>query len=376
MLNMNLTLQLQLLPDKEQANSLKSTIENFNAACNWLAEHAFNLQLANKVKLQQLFYSDLRSLFNLSAQMAIRCISEVVSAYKRDKSKRPQFRKHAAMPYDERFMSFKGIDRVSLLTLDGRVIVPFVMGKYQQQRFAHAKGQCDLVLRKDGKWFLLVTADIPEGSPIPNTDFIGVDFGVVTIATTSDGKQFSGADVEKVRNRYHTRRQTLQHAAARRKAKGRRPKRIRKALKRTKAKEASYRKQHNHEISKQLVEEATDTKRGIAIEELKDIRKRTRFRRSQRARMSGWSFHQLRTFIEYKATVKGVAVEKVDPGNTSRSCNKCGHCDKRNRKSQSEFVCVRCSHTSNADINAAQNIRARATVNWPMVSEHPQAIAA
>jgi putative transposase len=373
---MKLTLQLQLLPGKDQANSLKATIENFNAACNWLSSKAFELQLANKVKLQQLFYSDLRSLFNLSAQMAIRCISEVVSAYKRDKSKRPRFRKHAAMPYDERFMSFKGIDRVSLLTLDGRVIVPFVMGTYQQERFAYAKGQCDLVLHKDGKWFLLVTADIPEGSPIPNTDFIGVDFGVVNIATTSDGKQFSGEDVEKVRQRYHQRRQTLQHAAARRKAKGRRPKRIRKALKRTKAKEANFRKQHNHEISKQLVEEATDTKRGIAIEELKGIRNRTRFRKNQRARMSGWSFHQLRTFIEYKATLKGVAVEKVDPRNTSRTCNRCGHCDKRNRKNQCEFVCVRCKHTANADINAAQNIRARVTVNRPKVSEPLLEIAA
>ena len=42
-----------------------------------------------------------------------------------------------------------------LLALDGRVVVPVIMGKYQAQKFTDAIGQADLVLRKDGKWFLL-----------------------------------------------------------------------------------------------------------------------------------------------------------------------------------------------------------------------------
>ena len=66
------------------------------------------------------------------------------------------------------------------------------MGKYQAEQFAHAKGQADLVLRHDGKWFLLVTVDVPESAPIPATDFMGVDFGVVNLATTEDGDKSSG----------------------------------------------------------------------------------------------------------------------------------------------------------------------------------------
>jgi len=54
-------------------------------------------------------------------------------------------------------MSFKGIDRVSLLTLNRRIIVPVIMGKYQSERFNGKHGQCDLLRRKDGKWFLLVS---------------------------------------------------------------------------------------------------------------------------------------------------------------------------------------------------------------------------
>jgi len=188
---MKLTLQIQLLPDKQQAAQLKSTMERFNAACSWLAEQAFEIKTANKITLQQHFYYDLRERFGLSAQMAAICIRHVGATYSRDKSLLPVFRPNAAMPYDSRILSFKSIDRVSILTLEGRIIVPFVMGKYQRERFSQAKGECDLVRRKDGKWFLLVTVDLPEGTQIAPTEFIGVDFGVVNLATDNDGDVYN-----------------------------------------------------------------------------------------------------------------------------------------------------------------------------------------
>ena len=372
---MKLTLQIQLLPDADTRAKLKATIERFNEASNWLAGEAFKRKLANKVLLQRLCYQDLRSKFDLSAQMAVRCIAQVVEAYKRDKSKRPKFRPHAGMPYDQRVMSFKGVDRVSLLTLEGRVIVPFVMGKYQHEQFTNAKGQADLILRKDGKWFLLVAVDIPDGTPLPTTDFVGVDFGVVNIATTDDGQQFSGKQIENVRQKFQAYRRSLQKAAAVKKAQGIRPKNIRRKQKAISNKEQRFRRDINHQISKQLVVLAKDTGRGIALEELMGIRERTRFRRSQRAKMAGWAFSQLRTYIEYKANLAGVRVIAIDPRNTSRTCNQCGHCEKANRQSQDSFLCKACGHEAHADLNAAQNIRARAFVSMPIVSSCPASVA-
>lgn len=365
-----MTLQTQILPDKEQATKLAATMAAFNAAADWLAGEAFQLQSANKVKLQHLYYKQLRADFSLSAQMAVRCIAQVCEAFSRDRSKRPHFRKYASIPYDQRLMSFKGLDRVSLLTLDGRVIVPVVMGAYQSERFDGKHGQCDLVRRKDGKWFLLVTVDLPDGTPAPTIDFIGVDLGVANLATDSDGERFSGEPVEQTRQKYSDRRSALQKAAAKRKQRGYRPKSLRRKLQSISQKENRFRKDTNHVISKKLVAKAKDTDRGIAVEELKGIRDRARFRKQQRAKMSGWSFHQLRTFIEYKAQVAGVAVVAVDPRNTSRACSQCSHCEKSNRYSQSEFCCRSCGFELHADINAALNIRARAVVNRPMVPEH------
>ena len=49
----------------------------------------------------------------------------------------------------------------------------------------------------------------------------------------------------------------------------------------------------------------------------------------------------------------------VNPKFTSQICSNCGHKDKNNRISQSEFVCIKCGYEINADYNAAINIRNR-----------------
>ena len=207
------------MPDADCARKLRSVIESFNEAANWLAGVAFDLQLSNRIELQRIAYKDVREKFGLSSQMTCLCIRRVCEAYKRDKSIRPTFRKHAAMPFDQRTMGFRGIDRVSLLSLDGRLIVPFIMGSYQEEQMAYPKGQADLVLRKDGKWFLLVTVDVPESTPIPATDFIGVDMGIANVAADSDGEEYSGEPVEKIRRKHNLQRKRLQRKGTRRKRK-------------------------------------------------------------------------------------------------------------------------------------------------------------
>ncbi len=349
---MKLVVQIQLIPDAEQSAKLRATVERTNTAANWIAGVAFEHRTANVFELRKLAYHEAREKFGLSSQQAQLAIKAVSDAYKRDKSIRVSFRKHAAIAYDCRTMGFKGIDRVSLLTLEGRIVVPFILGKYQRDRIGQAKGQCDLVLRKDGKWFLIVTVDVPEGSPIPPTDFIGVDLGIAAIATDSDGNQHSGKAVDDVRRKHNLQRRRLQRKGTRG---------AKKKLERVSGKEARFKKHQNHVISKNIVESAKRTGRGIALEDLKDIRLRVTARCGDaRNRLGGWGFAQLGAFIGYKARLAGIGVVYVDPRNTSRTCNRCGHCEKSNRKSQSEFACKACGHQAHADRNAAENISALA----------------
>ena len=366
---MELTLQLKLLPTEGQATSLRATMVRFNEACNWLAKQAFAKQCTNKLTLQRLYYHELRTRFALPSQMVVRCLARVAGTYRRDKSVCPTFRPDAAMPYDQRIMRFDGLDHVSLLTLQGRVLVSFLIGPYHRQRFdAYEPRQCHLVVREDGQWFLLVVVQVPDGAPIPPTDFLGIDLGVVNLATTSDGTTHSGDGVEACRARYTKYRQRLQRAAHVAQMDAKRPKNIRRALKRTARREARFRSDTNHCISKTLVAAATGTGYGIALEDLKDIRSRTRFRKPQRAKMAGWAFAQLRFFVEYKAQLSGVPVVLVDSRNTSRQCSACGHIAKAKRQSQARFSCKQCGYAANADFNAAVNIRSRALVNAPIVA--------
>lgn len=353
---MKLTLQIQILPDGEQAKLLTETVERFNAACTWLAEKAFEDKTANKIILQQKYYYELRERFGLSAQMAAICIRHVGGTYSRDKSIKPVFRKHAAMPYDNRILSFKGIDHVSILTLEGRVIVPFVMGKYQSERFSNAKGQCDLIKRKDGKWFLLVTVDVPDETVTPATDFLGVDLGAINIAADSDGEIYTNTETEKVRQKQNKVRRSLQRKAAKQKQHGKRPKNVRRKLKALSGKERRFKANTNHVIAKQIAAKAKDTNRGIAIEDLKGIRERIQFKKSQRDKMAKWSFAELRGFIEYKAKLTGVDVQPVNPRNTSKTCPECGHIDRSNRLVRAIFLCRSCGHFDHADIVGAKNI--------------------
>ena len=366
---MRLTLQTQLFPDAEQARKLAVTISAFNAAANWLAGEALALRSANKVELQHLHYETLRERFGLSAQMAVRCIAEVCGAYRRDKSKRPRFRQFAAVPYDQRLMSFKGSDRVSLLTLEGRVIVPLVMGQYQRERLGKKYGQCDLVRRRDGKWFLLVTVEVAEQTPAARADFLGADFGLYNLATDSDGDFHTDTEVEQTRRHYQKVRRSLQRKAAKVKRAGKRPKSVRRKLKALSGRERRFKKNTNQEIAKGLVEKAIDTRRGIALEELKGIRESSRFRQSQRDRQSKWAFAELRAFVEYKARLAEVKVLAVNPRNTSQMCSQCGYLASANRERRFIFLCRGCGYFNHADVNAAINIARAAVVMQREASE-------
>jgi putative transposase len=346
---MKLVVQTQLLPDAESSRKLRAVIERFNEAANFAAGVAFEHHTANLFELRKLCYAEIRARFGLSSQLAQLAIKTARDAYCRDTSIRPKFRKHAAIAFDQRTMSFKTLDRVSLLTLDGRVVVPFVLGSYQRDGMALPKGQSDLVLRKDGKWFLIITVDVPDVAPVPVTDFIGVDMGLVNIATDSDGNRHSGKPLEDVRRRHNLQRRRLQRKAT---------KGAKKKLKCEAAKESRFRKHENHWISKQIVEAAKGTGRGVAVEHLTGIRDRIpAWGGDARNRLSGWSFFQLFSFLAYKAKLAGVFLQEVDPAYTSQTCPECGHCERANRKSQSEFRCQACGHEQHADVVGARNIR-------------------
>jgi putative transposase len=358
---MKLTVQVQLKPTEDQHKLLKTTLERANTACNAISDFAWDKKVFSQYPLHAAMYRQCRDKFELSAQLVVRCISKVADSYKLDKNAKRYFKEHGAIAYDNRILTYRTDKRfVSIWTLTGRETIPYVCGERQHELLKHQHGESDLVYHR-GKWYLLATCEIQEPTPAEVDTWLGIDRGVVNVATDSDGNIYTGARVEQRRKRYSSQRRDLQkrntHSSHRR-------------LKQMSGKQARFQKDVNHCIAKELVIRAKRTKQGLAVEKLTGIHLRTRVRRETRAERGNWSFDQLGQFIGYKAALYGVQYIEVDPHYTSQRCATCGHTEKANRRSQSEFLCKSCGYQAHADVNAAVNI-SWVAVNRPIVPDLP-----
>jgi IS605 OrfB family transposase len=353
---MKLTAVVKLLPSDEQRQNLFQTLERANTACNWISEQAWDAKTFGRVPVHHLTYHTVREQFELTAQLVVRCIGKVVESYKLDKKSKRQFKKLGAVPYDNRILSWHmQQQQASIWLLGGRQVIPFAAGVTHLALLTFQQGESDLVYRK-GEFYLYTTCDVPEDTRMDIETFLGVDLGIKNIATDSDGRFYSGKHLLNVRHRHRRLRRKLQKKGM---------KSAKRKLKQLSGKESRFANDVNHCISKQLVKNAKDTKRGIALEDLNGIRDRVTVTRRQRDQLHNWSFSDLRIKIAYKARRAGIPVRLVDPRNTSRQCAFCGHIDQANRKSQSTFLCTQCGHAAHADVNAAINIGRRGSVNAP-----------
>jgi len=344
---MKKTLKIKIITNDFQHRALLGTMNMFNVVQNEISSIAFEKQEYRKYHVHKIVYHDIKQKYkNFSSQLIVRGIDNVTNSYKIKRQKTPNgFKKNGAVVYDDRILSFEG-NTISIWTVNGRLKnIPIHI--YDTELFKYRKGQVDLVCRS-GKWFLLCTVDVPNSEQYVPKNCIGVDLGVKRIATTSENESYSGDTIEKKRVQYSEHRKRLQKRGTRS---------AKRRIKNIGNKEARFRKDVNHCISKKLVEKAKGTNCALALEELKGINTRVTVRKSQRNQRLSWSFYQLRSFIEYKALEQGVPIVIVPAPYTSQTCSACGHCEKKNRKNQSEFICLDCGFAANADYNASLNIK-------------------
>ncbi len=111
---------------------------------------------------------------------------------------------------------------------------------------------------------------------------IGIDLGIVNLATTDDGETYSGAQVEQIREKRALRRKRLQAVGT---------KNSRRRLRQLAGKQHRFQKDVNHCISKALVQKAAASRKALALEALEGIRQRATFGREQRQRLGNWGFY-------------------------------------------------------------------------------------
>jgi IS605 OrfB family transposase len=281
--------------------------------------------------------------------MLIRQIAKVADAYKLDKKTKRTFKPLGSIAYDSRIMTYKPNNVVSLWCIGGRQKIDFVC--HNLDYIPYIKGEADLVYKK-GKFYLFQTVDVPEEDVEDVEEFVGCDFGLTDIVVTSDGVKHSADGLNKYREHRQKVRSSIQAKADTSKRSTKRN--CRKLSKRLQGKERTHTQIVNHTIAKSIILSAKESGKGVAIEDLTNIRFTSKRRNKKfRTKLGKWSFGQLRSFLEYKGLLYGVPVVVVDPRYTSQTCNVCKYLGKRTNK---HFKCNNCGNDMDADVNASLNI--------------------
>jgi putative transposase len=99
-----------------------------------------------------------------------------------------------------------------------------------------------------------------------------------------------------------------------------------KLLKRLSGRKRRFVSINNHTISKQIVAKAKTENKGIAIEDLGNIRRTAKPKsKTHKTELNHWSFYQLRQFPTYKAKLSGVKLFAIPAAYTSQTCHVCLH---------------------------------------------------
>jgi IS605 OrfB family transposase len=329
------------------ADALQETSERFSGASNHILNIAVEKKTHNAIKLHKLCYADVRKMFGLSANLAVRSIRRVVSCMTRlkGKHKRPKKFSPKSIDYDARIFSYRERDEtISLTTTNGRIRMPMILGEHQRNALKRQTPTSATVIKKGKEWYIHIVVEF-EKTPIDGEGVMGVDLGINNIATTSTGLRIEGKSRQEFKQKRANVRASLQ-------SKGKQS--TKKVLKKLSGYENRRIKHENHVLSKQLVEEAKRHKIGvIRFEQLKDIRSKTKtWNKHLNRMMAGWSFYQLQNFVEYKAAAFGIAVEFVNPAYTSQTCHQCFNLGSRKGE---RFNCLTCGE-QHADVNASHVI--------------------
>lgn len=225
------------------------------------------------------------------------------------------------------------------------------------------------IKRQGRRWALVLSCDDVPVNPLPATGaHAGVDVGVVTFATVSDGTAVANPRwARQAAAKLEAAQQRL--ARAKRGSNNRRRKRETVGARHRKI--ANRRKDFHHKQARALVARYD----LIVVEDLKitNMLRRPKPKpdpdypgkflpNGARAKSglnrsisdAGWG--QFVSILRAKAEDAGRTWIEVDPRHTSNRCERCGHAARENRVTQAEFVCQRCGHSASADEHAARNI--------------------
>jgi putative transposase len=355
--------RFELMPNGQETRQLRQ----FAGSCRFVYNKALALNTQRYEKKEKhLGYTELCALLpswkkehpflsDAPAQALQQSLKNLARAYTNFFEKRADFPRFKKKGRRESFRIPQGF---ALDNQNGRVEVP-KMGWMRYRKSQDVLGEAkNLTLREScGKWYVSVQTqrevEIPKH---PSTSAVGVDWGVVHLATLSDGEVVDPCQPLK---KFLPKLAKWQRRMARKKKFSKNWRKVKARITQLYAKVANVRKNFLHNVS-------NDISKNHAIVVVEDLQVKSMSRSATKkvAQKSGLnraildaSPFELRRQLEYKTQWQGGVLVAVAPQNTSRKCPACRYIAAENRKSQAKFVCGRCGFSAPADFVSAVNIR-------------------
>ena len=239
-----------------------------------------------------------------------------------------------------------------------------LIGFYKSQAIAGEIKNITLS-KKNNCWFASIQVEKSISDIIPNAkSIIGIDLGIKQFATLSDGTVIKPVNAFREQEK---RLKKEQKNLSRKKKFSQNWRKQKNKIQRIHSKIANIRSDFHHKTSTILSKKHAI----IAVEDLKISNmsksasgtielpgKNVKAKSGLNKSILDQGFAEFKRQLGYKLSWNGGVLIPVNPQYTSQKCNVCGHTEKQNRKTQSEFVCIKCHHQENADLNAAKNILA------------------
>lgn len=255
------------------------------------------------------------------------------------------------------FPKFKGRSNYNSFTYkrnveikDGKLKLPKIgLVKFFCSRVPIGKIKTVDIKLEDGDWYacLCLEYDTPNEVTYSESQAVGLDLGVNTLAYLSDGSSIPSKRFEEDKEI-----RILQRKLSRQKRGSNSRKKTIRKLRKLSAKIANRRKDYIHKETTKLADKYS----AIFMEDL-DVRGMLKSGNSWlNVGLMNSSFGMFRELLTYKMKEREKYLGFVPPYYTSQKCSGCGNTDAKSRISQSEYVCTDCGLVIHADLNASKNI--------------------
>ena len=360
----------ELMPTGEQQRQLN----RFAGSCRFVFNKALALQKErDKEGAKKLSYAGLCTLLkdwkredsttwlaDTPAQALQQSLKDLERAYTNFLAKRadfPRFKKKGARE------SLRDPQGCKLDQANARIFLPKLgWVRYRHSRDVLGTLKNITVSKSAGKWFVSIQTEREVETPTPQGGAVGIDLGVVRLATRSDGSFFEPLHSFR---RHEAALRKAQQAMSRKVKLSKNWKKARAKVQKIHARIAHARRDFLHKSSTAIsknhamvfiedlqVKKMSKSAAGTMEQPGKNVRAKSGLNKS--ILDQGW--FEFRRQLDYKLAWHGGVLIAVPPHDTSQTCPCCGHVCADNRRAQAQFECVACGFEENADVVGALNV--------------------